>query len=284
MATYVADSILTAEGQITADEYSMVVKDGIRGGEIVGGILGGEQVNQSLSVYYYNQYFIGNEYPYIYLPIPAMDANQAIEAIQWLKMFFVLLGFSVTSPLKKSISSILGLHIPIVNTLVFSDDRASGYFYNRLLDRFILCTNTDALSLSEILKSKKIPQDASIMIYGTGATAEAFCKSIKQAGYTLYIDGRNKDRLAELREKFALESMVPKEVYLLINTTPLGVDPNDDVSFLPAFQSVMDLPYNLAQDTALIKYANEHNLESLSGWEFFELQFEIQLDLILQSE
>ncbi len=234
-----------------------------------GGIIGGEQVYGSLGLDYYNNYFKDNNIDASYLPIH-------LEVFD-LDFFFVLIkqhdkldklcyGFSLTMPFKQEIPKRYS-HSKISNLLIYD----SGYhFYN-----------TDADAFVKIKRRIENLPIKSILIYGTGSMAELALDIFSD--YQIYLTGRNKSRLLQLKSKRKNIEVIDQkspEIYfdLLINTSPLGMkgESFSRETGISKFRFVIDLPYS--QDEIPLQQEVEKE-RYFSGREFWLYQSERQLQL-----
>ena len=234
-----------------------------------GGIIGGKQVYESIGLDFYNRYFQNHKMPACYLPISLKEND--------LKDFFALLdnneelremcyGFSLTMPFKQIIPKFFK-HGTISNLLIYGKKEA---FFNTDYDAF--------MKLKEKMTTLGIKK---ILIYGTGSMAEMALQIF--AEYQVYLTGRNKIKLKELRtkrKKIEIIDQISSELYfdLLINTSSLGMkgESFSRETGISKFKYVIDLPYSLAE-IPLQQEVGEKRY--FSGREFWSYQSERQLQL-----
>jgi len=273
----------TAPGQLSLFEYTQVQAVMIQNGSLIAGIIGDQRVNESASYEIYNYEFNENKVAVHFVPIPAADVEEAIAVIRWLNKRFEVLGFAITSPFKKALAQSLGSHIQVINTIVLSDSRSPTFFYCQKLDAFVRYQNTDTQALQQILTERAIPLDSTVTIHGTGACAEAFITTLKKLGYKhIHLQGRNHSRLSELRQRFDLSDLCPTFTDLLINVTPLGLAEDDDISHLPDYGFLIDLPYDAIRTSSIVSDAEARQIPCVSGMQFWYYQHVVQAEELLQ--
>lgn len=248
-------------------------------------IIGSERVNKSLTVQCYNYAYENIKKNYVMLPIPANDLAEAFEVLTFLKGYFKLAGLVITNPFKKQIATFLKCRQSIINTVQFSETKHLYNVYNPDLDTYVYTKNTDVVALRNALQKLDIKPTQRILIYGSGACAEAFARELKLRDYQrIFIMGRNEETVKQLKDRFQLLDPDGEPYDLLINTTPLGSDAEDDISHIPKFNQLIDLNYPYNDQPLLTKLANEQNLPLIDGIEFWQMQFDAQLHCLVYSE
>lgn len=169
-------------------------------------------------------------------------------------------GLNVTIPYKKAV-------IPFCDVL--DDSVAQTGVVNTVINTngFLRAYNTDYLALKNIIESQfPSPKDADIAIIGNGATTTSLYTALKTLGYlSISVYARNPQKKDEL----PLEKIKSTHT-ILINTTPIGMYPNNNASFpidldaLPKLDFVFDVVYNPLR-TSLLLAAEERNIKTLSG-------------------
>ena len=202
-----------------------------------------------------------------------------------LKDFFLLAeqlplsGFSVTIPHKHRIIRYLDAVDPLtkrigaVNTVYRKAGRWRG-------------TNTDADGIRAPLEKRMRLARASALIVGNGGTARSAAFTLKQAGATIAITGRNIDRVRALAKMAGGEPLAPEQAEarsfdVLIHATPLGMWPHVETCFfrgpIPA-SLVFDLVYT-PRETLLLKRAAAEGREVIPGIEMFLEQAARQFEI-----
>lgn len=207
-------------------------------------------------------------------------------------------GFNVTIPHKQSIMGYLGEISPIaqtvgaVNTVWREGDRWLG-------------TNTDVQGFLEPLQTDA--QDwagKQACILGAGGAARAVIVACHQLGFAqIHIVGRDQTKLLALQDSFKaaaipidlqlrtwddLGSLLP-QVHLLVNTTPVGMHPQenasplqaDEIVRLPQGAVVYDLIYT-PRPTQFLKISVELGYGAIDGLEMLVQQGAAALEIWLQ--
>ena len=237
-----------------------------------------------------------DELDYVYLPLLIDPKNLGaaiaggLAAVGWR-------GFNVTIPHKHAIMTYLSEMSPIaetvgaVNTVWREGDRWLG-------------TNTDVQGFLAPLQTLQDWTEQQACILGTGGAARAVIVACHQLGFTqIHVVGRDPIKLSALQESFcqtaipidlqlhswdALETLLP-QVHLLVNTTPVGMHPQEHLSplepermaRLPQDAVVYDLIYT-PRPTRFLKIAMELGYTAIDGLEMLVQQGAAALELWLQ--
>ncbi len=252
----------TADGQLTAEEAKIFKLHSISNKTQIGGVIGGDQVEHSLGISYYNTLFIKEKLDAVYLLFVTDDINDLWNWIN--KADITFFGFSITMPFKKIIGakkqlSAMNLFLPKTNEML----------------------NTDLSAFQRSIEILKIKKGDSILIMGSGATAEIALKAF-QTFDNITISSRNEfsgKKLAKEnnREFIQLELLKNCRYELIINCTPLGTTNEDIIELfklkLPG--SVIELPY-IQKSTLLITRCIENEIDHIDGKKFWSLQAKVQ--------
>ncbi len=169
-------------------------------------------------------------------------------------------GINVTIPYKKTV---------IQYCDVLDDSVVETGVANTIINTngFLKAYNTDYLALKNIIKSHFLSvEHADIAIIGNGATSTSLHKALTALNYskvTVYA------RSPKNKEELSFEKIKSCHT-ILINTTPIGMYPNNDVPFpidlalLPKLVFVFDVVYNPLR-TSLILEAEDRKIKTLSG-------------------
>lgn len=213
---------------------------------------------------------------YAYLPAPINDIAELHEVLDWLKTRSAVhnvFGLAITSPFKHEMAKYLGSHRHSINTVAFWDRKSLDNIYHEGFKSFVRSTNTDIVALNHILRDMKVAKDATIQLYGSGDCAYAFAAQLKRQGYTkVFLSARNKEKLKELSEKLKLPAQELEKCDLLINTTPLGLSAEDDLSTLPEFSMLIDLGIKGEEESGLTAIAIEKDILYVDGENFWTVQ------------
>ncbi len=256
----------TATGQLTVDLAEMLGLVSLTGKELIGGIIGGQQVKRSRGIDYYNSLFRAKKLSAVYLPFIVKDAENFQHWLEAGTRKSKVYGFSVTMPMKRKIASISGKQGMIVN----------------LWDGKKEIFNTDLIAMEQILeKYKMLKKSSRILIIGSGASAQTTIQAI--AGRAeIFISSRNFPEAIRLCSKIKAEYFIPENLKgkyfdLIINTTPLGMNDEDLLDFASGmdFKIAIDLPYRKGM-TPLGRFCKETGKQYVSGMEFWQYQTEAQ--------
>ena len=166
-------------------------------------------------------------------------------------------GLNVTIPYKKTVIpfcselSELALSIGSVNTLLrCPDGRIQGY-------------NTDAFGFEAMLRAASYSAAGKkALVLGTGGASATVCACLRHHGAKVVTVSRTGETNYNNVTKHT-------DACLVVNTTPLGMYPNNgtqalDLSLFPNLQAVLDVVYNPAR-TALIMQAEKLGIPCSGG-------------------
>ena len=237
----------------------------------------GNPVAHSLSPAMHNQAFAATGYNGVYLAFRVTDPVTAIKGIKALNFR----GVSVTLPHKVAVMEHLdeidetAAQIGAVNTIVNNQGRLIGY-------------NTDCPGALEALKTRTSIKDKSVALIGAGGAARAIGFGLVSAGGRVTVLNRsrtNGERLAgDLQAEFLpLNAYQPNRYEILINTTPVGMQPQTEATPIPKEKLskdmvVMDIVYN-PLETRFLKEAAAIGCRTINGVAMFVFQGVQQFEL-----
>ena len=180
-------------------------------------------------------------------------------------------GMSVTIPFKTDVMVYLDALDPLaeqigaVNTIVNDAGVLKGY-------------NTDGLGAMKALETVMDPKGKKCLLVGAGGAARGVGFTMKKRGMALVVANRSEDRGRALAD-FLKCPFVPLleigelDVDVLIQTTPVGLFPNENDSPVPEdlFRKgmvVMDAIYN-PLETKMLKDARTMGCTTIGGLEMF---------------
>lgn len=238
----------------------------------------GNPIEHSLSPVMHNNAFNEMNMDYVYTAFHVMPENlkNVITGCKTLN----IKGINVTIPYKTDIIQYLDEIDPIaekinaVNTISFKNGIAKGY-------------NTDGIGAIKSIESHTKLNNKNILILGSGGASKAITFTLTNENIdSLIIANRSKDNainlIDNLKNKTSFENITFHEISntneiidnvdIIINTTPIGMYPNDDVK--PAIETdkinqnhvVMDIIYN-PLDTILLKEAKKNGAKIIHGTE-----------------
>lgn len=182
-----------------------------------------------------------------YRPFPLADIA-GLPAL--LRQFPALKGLNVTIPYKQSVIPYLdalddtAAQIGAVNTIRIQHGRLTGY-------------NTDTLGFTASLQPELPPFPLQALVLGTGGSSRAVAYSLGKLGIPfLYVSRRAGEGRLRYTE---LDAAVIDRHRLIVNTTPLGMSPDEDscppipYHFLSGQHLLYDLVYVPAETLFLRK-------------------------------
>ena len=218
----------------------------------------GKSLSHSFSKSFFENYFSLNK-------IEASFDNYEFQNSEDLKSFLSrkdVLGCSVTIPYKEQIIPFLddlteeAKEVGAVNCIKLENNRWVGY-------------NTDVFGFKQSIKPFLTNKHEKALVIGTGGAAKAVAYVLKEIGIeVLYIS-----RTPQKRNEFGFEDIneyMLKACKLIINTSPVGMFPNDHetipfpFSFLTSEHLVVDLIYN-PEETLFLKEAKAIGAMILNG-------------------
>lgn len=218
----------------------------------------GKSLSHSFSKSFFENYFSLNK-------IEASFDNYEFQNSEDLKSFLSrkdVLGCSVTIPYKEQIIPFLddlteeAKEVGAVNCIKLENNRWVGY-------------NTDVFGFKQSIKPFLTNKHEKALVIGTGGAAKAVAYVLKEIG----IEVLNISRIPQKRNEFGFEDIneyMLKACKLIINTSPVGMFPNDHetipfpFSFLTSEHLVVDLIYN-PEETLFLKEAKANNAMILNG-------------------
>lgn len=239
---------------------------GISGKTKIAGIFG-YPIEHTLSPLMHNAAFgaLGLDMCYVAFKVSPQDLSDAVKAIRTLN----ILGVNITVPHKENVVFLLdevdeeASFIGAVNTIINSKGKLRGY-------------NTDGKGFMSSLSEEKIPIDGKeIFIIGAGGASRAisYYLSEKASKLSLYdIDKPKAEKLvndlSKIRKNVSLLSNIKKldNPHIIINATPLGLNPGDPLPLNPNFITsgmvICDLIY---KNTKFLGEAKNKGARTLGG-------------------
>lgn len=187
-------------------------------------------------------------------------------------------GLNVTIPHKQSVIELMDELTPTAKAI-----GAVNTIY--LKDKSLIGDNTDANGFVTDLKNKfdfsALSLNSSALVLGAGGSARAVVYALLNGGWKVTISARRIEQAEQLAKSFfnyqlsiIHSSNLPtfnfQTFQLIVNTTPIGMTPNDDQSPLPENLSlpsnifIYDLVYN-PRETKLVKDARSQGIQATTG-------------------
>jgi shikimate dehydrogenase len=228
----------------------------------------GNPVRHSLSPVMHNAGFAELGMNRAYVPLEVKEVQEGLAGLRALGFR----GVSVTVPHKEAVIPFLDEIDPVaekigaVNTLVFQTGQ-DGQISLRGL-------NTDWLGANAALAEKVNLQESRVLLIGAGGSAKAVGFGLIEAGAEVIIANRTAasgKALADLLgcSFVALEEVTSVSADVLINTTSVGMEPDNEgivvpPSLLSRFSVVMDIVY-APLETRLLREAKAAGCQTIDG-------------------
>jgi len=264
----------TATGQIFFHEIDKFNLTKLNDQTMIGGIIGGDQVEKSIGLNFYNRYFNDNSINAVYFPFVANDFD---DFWYWLtKSKIDFFGFSITMPYKRILASKLNINVErnlnVVNTYLPKSNKVF---------------NTDIIAFQKSKEYLKLIKKDKLLILGNGGSAQAALEAFKNFK-SVFISSRNKKEGERLTLKYSCsyqkaENLAVFTNFVLINCTPIGMNDENVLKELNLRlpRKIIDLPYT-NKKTYLVVEAEKNKIPFVSGKMFWEWQSEKQLNLFLK--
>ncbi len=218
----------------------------------------GSPIKHSLSPPIHNFIFELLSKNRFYTKIEMEDLHK--ETFSLIKKYFK--GISITSPLKTKCLKFIDKNknaFESINTIKFFNGLSYGY-------------NTDIpgfkKALLKLLKGEKIKE---ALVIGTGGSAKAIIRALKELNIKIKIYGRNREKVKRLSEEYNVEIATKNGKYdyqLIINCTTAGSTSQMDEIPLPeemiSGKYLFDLIYSPPK-TKLMKISERKNLKTTNG-------------------
>lgn len=227
---------------------------------------------QTFSPGYFQAKFeaLGLEEQYLKFPL-----NHIGELKDILQQHPDLRGLNVTMPYKQQVMPLLdelddtARAIGAVNTIAVSNGRLKGY-------------NTDVTGFLHSLKPLLAPQHQQALILGTGGASKAVAYALDKLGIAFAFVSRNRHHAKYTYTD--LDEALIRSHRLIINTTPLGMTPEEDrFSDIPyAFLSSEHLLYDLIyhpEKTRFLQKGEAQGAQIKNGYDMLIGQAEAAWDI-----
>lgn len=236
----------------------------------------GSTVSHSFSKTYFDEKFFREglrDYHYELYSLPSIDDLKTLLAENP-----ELVGLNVTIPYKEQVIKFLSeidadaKSIGAVNVIKIKDGYLKGY-------------NTDSDAFYETLE-KWFPRDknSNALVLGTGGSSKAVQQALKKLGIKFETVSREAGKANHTYESLEKNEKIISNCQLIINTTPLGMSPNNngfppiDYELLTPNHFVYDLIYNPAR-TLFLQKAEMRGAHIKNGLEMLHMQAEKAWDI-----
>lgn len=208
----------------------------------------------------------------------SIDAKYELFEIQSIDNFLELVknhtlsGLNVTIPYKEQV-------IPFLDELDETAAQIGAVNVIKFIRKDNLLTlkgyNSDVIGFSKSISKHLQPYHKKALILGTGGASKAIDYGLRKLGIETTFVSRNPNNKQLLYSD--LDSGVLSENLIVVNTTPVGMFPNENecpdvpYNFLTPKHLLFDLVYNPAE-TLFLKKGKEKGTITLNGLEMLELQ------------
>ena len=230
----------------------------------------GKSLEHSFSKNYFEEKFLKENltgYTYSNFEIPFIEGLRSV-----LSSNPDLKGVNVTIPYKESVIPFLdslegdARLIGAVNCILIENGKLIGY-------------NTDAYGFAQSIKPFLDNTHERALVLGTGGASKAVAYALKKIGLEVYFVSHSPKKNEQTLSYPEINDRVMQGFKLIINTTPLGMTPNEnDYPNLPYHlftpqHLAYDLIYN-PSETVFLKKAKEQGALTINGLSMLRLQAE----------
>ncbi len=231
----------------------------------------GQTVSHSFSKVYFDEKFFREglrDFRYDLYPLDTIDDIKTL-----LSENPELVGLNVTIPYKEKVIKFLGeidadaKRIGAVNVIQIRDGKLKGFN-----------TDSDAF-LDTLTKWFKHSADSKALILGTGGSSKAVQEALAKLGIQYETVSREEGKATYTYEQLEKNPAAISSANLIINTTPLGMSPNNNsvppinYELITADHYVYDLIYNPAR-TMFLQKAEMRGAKIKNGLEMLHIQAE----------
>jgi len=232
----------------------------------------GNPVKHSLSPLMHNRAFREKNIDAVYLAFELVTIEDGIRSMRNLN----IKGASITIPFKISALDCvdevdqLAMDIGSMNTIVNNNGKLKGY-------------NTDGYGALQAIADRGVNiKNSKILILGNGGSARAISFTLLKGGASVFIAGRNPEKMNSLRDDLSsrydntgsilineLTDYFMDSIDVIINTTPLGMAPEIDLSpirndLIKKRHVVFDIVYS-PDMTKLLSDASQKGCKIIKG-------------------
>lgn len=214
-----------------------------------------------------NYLYLATGADFVYKAFAPTDLAQAVAGIRGLP----IRGAAVSMPYKTAVIPMLDHVAPsaartgAVNTIVNDDGVLTGH-------------NTDVTAVQRLVAGLGVPLGSTVCVTGSGGMARAIVSGLQDSGFTaVTVAARTEATGRALADEHGCTwSPAPVAAELLVNATPVGMDPDvDGLPFTPAQVAgagfvVESVAYPL--QTRLVRLAREHGTPTVDGFQVTVLQ------------
>lgn len=227
----------------------------------------GDPVRHSLSPVMFNAAFrsLDMDWLYVALPVKLGSSRAAIDGIRALN----IVGLSVTTPHKEAVAAAVDQLSPVAMKLgAVNCVRRNG--------EVLIGENTDGKGFVESVRSGLgiELESSNVVVVGAGGAARAVILALAEAGATVAVVNRTKDKAEKIVNEMAMGNISTSgfesisDAHLVVQATPLGMHNDDSLPFDPNLigegQTLVDLIYH-PQRTPIAAAAAAHGAQVANG-------------------
>ena len=214
---------------------------------------------------------------YVYKAFAPTDIADAVRGIRGLG----IRGAAVSMPYKAAVIPLLdeldpsAAEIGAVNTILNTAGHLHGY-------------NTDVIAVEQLLATHRVRPDAPVALLGSGGMASACAAALARGSFSaVTIVARNRQTGTALanRHGWSWQDEAEPRFSVLVNATPIGMSGGPEHNEMPVKESVVahaDTVFDVIAypaDTPLMRYAEAHGKQCISGADVMVLQAVEQFEL-----
>jgi len=183
-----------------------------------------------------------------------------------------LIGLNVTIPYKENI-------IPFLNTISAEAREIGAVNCIKIAHGKLNGHNTDAYGFAQSIKPFLDVSHQRALILGTGGSSKAVAYALKNIGVDVYFVSSTEKKSPNTLLYNEVNEYVMAAFKLIVNTTPLGMHPNEGASpalpyhFFTKDHLAYDLIYN-PEKTVFLKQAHANGAVIVNGLSMLQLQAE----------
>jgi len=183
-----------------------------------------------------------------------------------------LKGLSVTIPYKEQV-------LEFVNYLSAEVKEIGAANCIKIRNGELSAYNTDIVGFERSFSKRLEPDQKKALVSGTGGSSKAVQYVLKKLGIEFLIVSRNENEAENFIQYKEITSDIIQEYKIIVNTTPLGMSPDEDscpdipYSLLTPDHYLFDLVYNPVK-TLFLQKGEEQGATIENGYEMLIIQAE----------
>lgn len=219
---------------------------------------------------FHNFLYEALDLPFLYKAFAPVDITDAVRGIRGLP----IRGAAVSMPYKAAVIPLIdeldasAADIGAVNTIVNTDGHLHGY-------------NTDVIAVEQLLAQHSVRPDLPVALLGSGGMASACAAALAHLGFDkVTVIARNRQTGTALADRhgWSWRDAAEPRYAMLLNATPIGMAGAEDSVQMPVEDATVDHAdvvfdvIAMPPETPLLRYAQQHGKQVISGAEVMVLQ------------